>query len=148
MPRPTDEQLAQVYSDSTQHYGAQRVAAGALHTPQLEAEIHMTGMRAVAELAAMMASPVEPGDAAVKRLQRQARQIDHARNQCDPRFRQSVVPVLDAQYSSTVVIAVLGTDPGRWAEFAKALIEANAELLANLVSNGVTSLPPAEHDHD
>jgi hypothetical protein len=148
MPLPTAEQIAGIYSDATQHYGAQRIAAGAIHSPVLEAEIHAVGMQAVAELAASMASPTTEDDPRVKRLMRQARQIDHARNHCDPQFRHTVVPVLDAQWSIASAVARLGFDPAAWSVYAEALINANAELLASLVSQQVTSLPPAEHDHD
>jgi hypothetical protein len=148
MPLPSSERIAQVYSDACQHYGAQRVSAGAIHSAVLEAEIHLVGLQAVAELAAIEAAPVGEDDPIVKRLQRQARQIDHARNQCAEPYRRSVIPILDQQYAVTVAIASVGYLPGHWAKVAPALVETNAELIANLVAEQITTLPPAEYDHD
>lgn len=149
MPALTDEQILQVYFEATQTEGARRVANGALHTAEMEDEIHFAGLRAVAAAQLMVAAPATNTHPLFLRLARQARQLDHARNTMTEQNLERVGPLVEAMYTTTVMIAQLGVKPAeQWESFAESLIETNVELVAKLVSAGLAKLPPAEHDHD
>jgi hypothetical protein len=84
-------------------------------------------------------------DPVVKRLMRQARQYDHARNHAT---NETASNLLSMQYNFIVAITELGMHPEKWDLIAAQLIEVNVEMLAQVVAAGVAPLPPAQYDHD
>lgn len=152
MPQLSPETVRQVYDDALAFEFNRRSQGMTLArevTPQEHREIQQVALEAVARAQLMVAAPATNEHPLFKRLARQARQLDHARNTLSDQASDALRSIIDQQYTWTVMVAELGVQPAeKWEPFTEAVIEANVGMVAHLVAMQFCTLPPAEHDHD